>query len=82
MAEQRSGDRREDGDDLPVRHQVLAVLLEKIDQDPFPSTTQLDLAEQLLTPETTPAYARVLMSKIRSDPFPSLDLIKRVVELA
>jgi hypothetical protein len=63
------------------RHHVLAVLLEKIEADPFPSTTHLDLAEDLLTPETTPIYVQLLLDKIRRDPFPSMDHMMRVVSV-
>jgi hypothetical protein len=63
------------------KHHVLAVLLEKIDQDPFPSTTQLDMVEQLLTPETTPVYVQVLLDKVRRDPFPSMDHLQRLISL-
>jgi len=79
MAEDQQKDQQ---DELSPRDQMLELLLEKIEQDPFPSVTQLDLAEQLLTPRTLPVYARVLMDKIRRDPFPSLDLIKRVIALS
>jgi hypothetical protein len=64
------------------RHHVLSVLLEKIEQDPFPSTTQLDIAEQLLTPDTTPIYIGLLLDKIKGDPFPSMDHLKRVLDLS
>jgi hypothetical protein len=64
------------------RHHVLVVLLEKIEQDPFPSTTHLDMAEQLLTPDTTPIYIGLLLDKIRNDPFPSIDHIKRVLSVS
>ncbi|HET6938743.1 MAG TPA: hypothetical protein VFI19_09065 [Nocardioides sp.] len=64
------------------KHHVLVVLLEKIEQDPFPSTSHLDIAEQLLTPETTPIYIGLLLDKIKGDPFPSSDHIKRVLSLS
>jgi hypothetical protein len=64
------------------KHHVLVVLLEKIEQDPFPSTTHLDIAEQLLTPETTPIYIGLLLDKIKGDPFPSIDHLKRVLSLS
>ena len=64
------------------KHHVLAVLLEKIERDPFPSTTHLDIAEQLLTPETTPIYIGLLLDKIKGDPFPSIDHLKRVLSLS
>ena len=57
------------------------ILLDKVAKDPYPSTTMMDLIEELLTPEDVPAYAAVLMDKIRKDQFPSLDLMTRVRDL-
>ena len=62
----------------PARRELLAALLDKVDQDTYPSSTQLDLIEGLLAPDDEQAYLEMLMSRIRSDPYPSLSLIKRV----
>ena len=64
-----------------VRAELLRHLLEKVHQDPFPSTTMLDQIEQLLTPEDVPGYARVLLAKIEDENFPSIDMIRRVLDL-
>jgi hypothetical protein len=68
-------------DQIELKEQLLAVLLEKIDADPYPSASMMDLAEQLLTPRTLPVYAQVLMRKIRQDTFPSVDMMKRVTAM-
>lgn len=65
-----------------AREELLSVLLDKIDRDRFPSTTMMDLVEEMLRPEDVQAYADVLLAKIREDQFPSLDLMDRVRSLA
>jgi hypothetical protein len=64
-----------------VREQLLDLLLGKVDEDRFPSSTMMDIIEQLVTPEDAPRYAEVLMSKISDDTYPSMSLIRRVLAL-
>ena len=67
--------------DVGTRAQLLDVLLAKIAEDTYPSTTMLDFVEELLEPDDVPAYAAVLMQKIREDAYPSVPLMNRLVEL-
>ena len=69
-------------DDQNLHKQVLEVLLAKVEQDPFPSITMMDMIEEILQPEDVPRYAAVLLDKIRADEFPSLDMLKRAQSLA
>ena len=64
-----------------VRLQLFELLLDKVDEDTYPSSTMLDQIERLLTPEEAPAYAAVLMAKIDGDTYPSNSLIRRVISL-
>lgn len=64
-----------------VRRDLIDLLLAKIDHDPYPSGTMMDLVEELLGPDERGAYAAVLMDKIRADQFPSLDMMNRVRDL-
>lgn len=70
------------GKQYDVRREVLRVLLAKIAEDPYPSGTMMDMAEQMLEPDEIPAYAEVLMDKIRGDRFPSYGMLNRVANLA
>jgi len=70
----------DDGHDL--HHEVFQILLEKVEQDPYPSVTMMDMIKEGLRPEDVQTYASVLLEKIRGDAFPSLDLIQRVRALA
>jgi hypothetical protein len=61
-----------------VRSELLKNLISKVEDDPFPSNTMLDLIEQLLTPDDVPGYARVLMSKVADEQFPSMTMLRRI----
>jgi len=76
------GRRQEAMRQLTVRERVLDMLLEKVDNDRYPSSAMLDDIEALLTPWRREDYAEVLMNKIRRDRFPSRAMIQRVVRLS
>jgi hypothetical protein len=65
-----------------TRAALIDLLLSKVKEDTYPSTTMLDLLEQMLTTEELPAYAAVLMDKIANDTYPSASMMKRLVALA
>lgn len=64
-----------------VRSDLLAVLLKKVQQDQYPSSTMMDLIEEMLTPDELSDYAHVLLDKIQGDQFPSLDMVRRLSDL-
>jgi hypothetical protein len=68
-------------DQPDVQGQLLRSLLKKVANDPYPSETMMDTVEELLTPDTLPAYAKVLLDKIENDQFPSTSMIDRVKQL-
>jgi hypothetical protein len=68
-------------DQNEARQELVATLLEKVQNDQYPSTTMLDLIEELLTPEETPAYVVFLQDRIRSENYPSIPLLKRLSAL-
>ena len=70
---------RIDHDD--ARAELVATLLEKVSDDQYPSSTMLDLIEELLTPEEQPAYVVFLQDRIRSERYPSIPLLKRLTAL-
>ena len=65
-----------------VRTELLNNLLEKVDNDPFPSITMLDQIEELLTPGDVPRYAQVLLRKVEGEQFPSVSMVQRIAALA
>jgi len=64
-----------------ARAELVATLLDKVNNDQYPSTTMLDLIEELLTPEEQPAYVVFLQDRIRSERYPSIPLLKRLTAL-
>jgi hypothetical protein len=70
-----------DADGREQRAKLLEVLLTKVTQDPYPSSTMLDLIEQLMEPDDVPAYVDVLLQKIEGDTYPSVSLMNRLVEV-
>jgi hypothetical protein len=70
-----------DSQSFDLRAEVLDALMEKVESDPYPSTTMLNWIEEMLTPEELPRYAESLLRRIRSDKFPSIPMIARLKRL-
>lgn len=64
------------------RAELLQALLQKLEDDPYPSSTMLDMIEDILTPEEVPLYAEALLTKIRSERFPSIPMLNRLKDIA
>ena len=61
---------------------VLArLLLDKIRTDKYPSTTQMDLLEQMIPRALAPEYFDVLLEKVAVDQWPSNSLVARMSRL-
>lgn len=63
---------------VDVRREVLQVLLEKVEEDRYPSVTMMDMVEKLLGPDELPVYTEILLDKVRDERFPSMDMLRRV----
>ena len=61
------------------RARLLDLLLEKVAEDAYPSSTMLDFIEELLEPDDVPAYAEILMQKVRDEVYPSVSIMRRLV---
>jgi hypothetical protein len=64
-----------------ARAELVATLLQKVQEDRYPSTTMLDLIENLLRPEEEPAYVVVLQDKLRSERYPSIPMLIRLTRM-
>lgn len=64
-----------------ARAELVETLLQKVRDDPFPSSTMLDLIEELLTPDEVPRYVIFLQDRLRAEPFPSIPMLKRLAAL-
>jgi hypothetical protein len=79
---------RDEGGHMPQQQQqqdaralLVAALMEKVEEDQYPSTTMLDMLEELMTPEEMQHYVEVLTERIGSDRFPSIPMLQRLQNL-
>jgi len=54
------------------------LLLERVQQDKHPSSTQLGLLEQALPPSMYGDYLTMLFSKVAGDRWPSVSMLARI----
>lgn len=66
---------------VDIRGEVVAMLLEIVAKDRYPSATMMGMIEQLATPEELGVYAKILMDNVRSSPHPSIPMLRRLVSL-
>jgi hypothetical protein len=64
--------------DNDLHQRILGLLLDRVRDDPFPSSTMLDMIEGLLRPDDVDDYAEVLIDKVSQDNFPSMDHLRRL----
>ena len=65
-----------------TRSALVDLLLSKVKDDQFPSSTTMDMIEEVLTPDELPAYAALLMEKVSQETYPSVSMLQRLVALA
>jgi hypothetical protein len=81
--ERRRHDRSdEQGDRNDLHAQIVDLFLDKVRDDPYPSTTHLDMLETMLRDDDVEPYTDALMEKVRGDTFPSNDHLKRLMKFA
>jgi hypothetical protein len=68
-------------DRLEAQIAVANLLLQKIRQDKYPSSTQMDLLEQVIPRQLFRDYLNVLMEKVLIDNWPSNSLIRRLIKV-
>lgn len=61
-----------------ARKALLDALMEKVEDDQYPSLTMLDTIETLLTPDDVERYVQLLVRGIQEARFPSISTIKRL----
>lgn len=65
-----------------VKSWLVQMLLDKVRQDQYPSSMQLNLIEESIPPAMIPEYLEVLMDKVAQDTYPSLSLLGRMQRVA
>ena len=66
---------------VEARARYVQALLEKVREDHFPSTTQLDLIEAVILPPWIPEYLDVLYEKVAEDTYPSVSMLNRIARM-
>ena len=61
---------------------LVEMLLEKVRNDPYPSSTQLSIIEEVIPRELVPDYLDVLIDKAGQDDFPSIPMLRRISRVA
>jgi hypothetical protein len=65
-----------------VRQALLDELIGLIEKDTYPSSTFMDMVEELLTPDDLERYTEVLLDKVRDEQYPSVSMLARIRNLA
>ena len=66
--------------DDQLRERFAQILISKLDQDRYPSSTMMSLVERM-PGQVRAAFLSVLLDKIEEDQYPSPDLMHRVMGL-
>jgi len=69
------------GQDVDIRGDILKLLMGKVAEDRYPSSTMMDMIEGIMRPAELPAYAAILMDKIEQDTYPSVPMMRRLLRL-
>lgn len=78
----RDHDRQEGRGGDELHDEIVEMLMDKVREDPYPSTTHLDMIESVMHDEDVDAYAEALLDKVRLDTYPSIDHLNRLMKLA
>jgi hypothetical protein len=61
-----------------VQTALAQVLLERVRQDNYPSSTQMDLLEKIIPPDLVRDYVNVLLEKTLVSRWPSISILRRL----
>jgi hypothetical protein len=65
-----------------IRQALLDELIGLIEKDTYPSTTFMNMVEEMLTPDDLERYSEVLLDKVRDEQYPSVSMLARIRNLA
>jgi hypothetical protein len=63
---------------MESRVALAGILLEKVRDERYPSTTQMTIIEQVLPPQLLSRYVEVLLEKVAQDNQPSIPMLQRI----
>ena len=61
-----------------LRSTLVQELLDRIEAEPYPSVTMLDMIESLLAPDELREYVQLLLDRVKADLYPSTDMLNRI----
>ena len=64
--------------DTTVRDRYLQVLMNHVAEDRYPSATQMDHIEAMLTREQAESYLELLLDKLDDSTYPSIPMMNRI----
>jgi hypothetical protein len=65
-----------------ARNAIARLLIEKVRQDKYPSTTQMEIIEQMMPQYLLRDYLNVLLEKVMTDSSPSIPMLRRLARIA
>ena len=63
---------------IDARAAFVRILLEKIREDKYPSSTHMAMLEESLPAQWVPDYLEVLLEKVAEDSNPSIPMLQRI----
>ena len=66
---------------IESRVALAGLLLEKVRDERYPSTTQMDIIEQVLPAPLLSRYVEILLEKVAQDERPSIPMLQRIQRL-
>jgi nucleoside-triphosphatase THEP1 len=63
---------------IESRVALAGILLEKVRQERYPSSTQMTIIEEVLPPQLLSRYVEVLLEKVAQDERPSIPMLHRI----
>ena len=68
--------------DSQLRDRYLLTLMERVREDPYPSSAHMDLIESLMPVDDMDTYLEILMEKIEGERYPSIAMLERIQRLS
>jgi hypothetical protein len=63
---------------MEARAVLAGMLLNRVKQDRYPSSTEMTLIEEIIPPQLLPRYVDVLLEKLAQEDRPSITMIHRI----
>jgi Virulence factor BrkB len=69
-------------DRVQAEEAIAKMLIDSVERDRYPSSTQMDLVEQSMTPEVASEYLEMLLDKVSGENYPSISMLRRMQRIA